>query len=82
MGSNPAGKTSSSSRQTQVVTKTEMVSRARKPVEPQQVTESQLDGLEERIRELAYEKWEAAGRPAGDGTDFWVSAELEIRKPR
>jgi len=82
MGSNPTGKTGTSSSQTQVATKIETVSRVRKPVEPQQMTESHADGLEERIRELAYEKWEAAGRPAGDGTDFWVSAELEIRKPR
>ncbi len=55
MGSNPTGKTSTSSRQTQVATKTETVGRIRKSFEPQQVTESHADGLEERIRELAVE---------------------------
>lgn len=28
----------------------------------------------------AYEKWQAAGRPAGDGVDFWLEAEKELRK--
>lgn len=30
------------------------------------------------IRELAYLKWEAAGRPPGDGVNFWVEAETEV----
>ena len=34
---------------------------------------------EESIRELAYAKWEAAGRPAGDGVQFWLEAERELR---
>lgn len=29
------------------------------------------------IRQLAYEKWEAAGRPEGDGVQFWLEAEAE-----
>ena len=33
---------------------------------------------EERIRELAYQKWEEAGRPPGDGVEFWLAAEQEI----
>lgn len=33
----------------------------------------------DQIRELAYAKWEAAGRPAGDGAEFWLLAESELR---
>jgi len=39
----------------------------------------QKDG-EEKIRCLAYEKWLAAGQPAGDGIDFWLEAERECNK--
>jgi len=48
-------------------------------------TESQVgqaqhvDDFDMGIRELAYFKWEAAGFPTGDGFDFWVEAEREIR---
>lgn len=31
----------------------------------------------EKIRELAYTKWEAAGCPCGDGVEFWLAAEAE-----
>lgn len=34
---------------------------------------------EPAIRELAYSKWEAAGRPTGDGAQFWLEAERELR---
>ena len=34
---------------------------------------------EDRIRDRAYELWEAAGRPEGDGVEFWYQAEHEIR---
>ena len=40
-------------------------------------TESATD-REEQIRELAYLNWEAAGRPPGDGAEFWQAAEREI----
>jgi hypothetical protein len=30
------------------------------------------------IRQLAYEKWEAAGKPPGDGSEFWLQAEKEL----
>ncbi len=36
------------------------------------------DACEEAIRELAYQKWEAAGCPSGDGFDFWIEAEYEV----
>lgn len=33
---------------------------------------------EAKVRERAYLKWEAAGRPAGDGVQFWLQAEDEL----
>jgi Protein of unknown function (DUF2934) len=33
---------------------------------------------EEAIRERAYSKWEEAGRPEGDGIEFWLEAEREL----
>jgi hypothetical protein len=34
--------------------------------------------LEQAIRVRAYQIWEAAGRPAGDGVRFWLEAEREL----
>ncbi|WP_010586324.1 DUF2934 domain-containing protein [Schlesneria paludicola] len=36
------------------------------------------ESIENAVRELAYAKWEQAGRPAGDGVDYWLEAESEI----
>lgn len=33
---------------------------------------------EDKIRELAYQKWEVAGQPENDGVDFWLEAEREL----
>jgi hypothetical protein len=33
---------------------------------------------EEKIRELAYRKWQVAGCPENDGIDFWLQAEREL----
>jgi len=33
---------------------------------------------EEAIRLCAYQKWEAAGKPPGDGVQFWLEAEEEL----
>jgi hypothetical protein len=33
---------------------------------------------EERTRVRAYELWEAAGHPEGDGVEFWLEAEREL----
>jgi hypothetical protein len=33
---------------------------------------------EAAIRLCAYLKWEAAGKPPGDGTDFWLQARQEL----
>lgn len=34
--------------------------------------------MEDRIRELAYLKWESAGYPQSDGVEFWLQAEEEL----
>jgi hypothetical protein len=36
--------------------------------------------LHEEIRLGAYLKWEAAGKPSGDGTQFWIEAEKELEE--
>lgn len=33
---------------------------------------------EDAIRLCAYQKWEAAGQPTGDGVQFWLEAEQEM----
>jgi hypothetical protein len=38
--------------------------------------------LDEDIRLAAYQKWEAAGKPAGDGVQFWLQAEQELLEGR
>jgi LysM repeat protein len=43
------------------------------------VTKEELEG---KVRDLAYFKWEAAGKPVGDGRDFWLQAEEEIFGPK
>jgi hypothetical protein len=30
------------------------------------------------VRVRAYQKWEAAGKPHGDGVNFWLAAEQEL----
>jgi hypothetical protein len=37
---------------------------------------------EDVIRLRAYAKWEAAGKPAGDGVQFWLAAERELSRKR
>jgi hypothetical protein len=32
----------------------------------------------EDIRRCAYRKWESAGKPIGDGIQFWLQAEQEL----
>jgi hypothetical protein len=41
--------------------------------------EQSIDDFDMAIRELAYLKWEAAGFPAGDGFNFWLEAERELK---
>ena len=40
--------------------------------------DQRADACEEQIRQLAYQKWEQAGCPSGDGFDFWLDAERDI----
>jgi hypothetical protein len=42
-------------------------------------TPSNGDSLAEEVRRRAYAKWEAAGMPPGDGVNFWLDAEQELR---
>ena len=37
---------------------------------------------EEQIRTLAYEMWEKAGRPPGDGSQFWAEAQQQAQNGR
>jgi hypothetical protein len=37
---------------------------------------------QEAIRLRAYQKWEAAGKPASDGVEFWLAAEKELLRHR
>jgi hypothetical protein len=37
---------------------------------------------EDEIRLRAYERWEADGKPAGDGVQFWLAAEKELSRRR
>jgi len=32
------------------------------------------------IRLRAYRRWESAGKPTGDGVQFWLDAEQELRQ--
>ncbi|MCE9567948.1 MAG: DUF2934 domain-containing protein [Planctomycetes bacterium] len=32
----------------------------------------------DEVRLCAYRKWESAGRPNGDGIEFWLKAEQEL----
>ncbi len=34
---------------------------------------------DECIRICAFQKWEAAGKPSGDGVQFWLEAEQKLR---
>jgi hypothetical protein len=36
----------------------------------------------ETIRLCAYRKWESAGKPTGDGIQFWLEAEQELMKEK
>ena len=35
---------------------------------------------EEAVRARAYQLWEQAGRPDGDGAEFWLEAERELSR--
>lgn len=37
------------------------------------------NAVEEKIRARAHSKWEASGCPPGDGIEFWLEAEREVK---
>jgi hypothetical protein len=39
-----------------------------------------MDDIQERIRQRAYELWEASGKSEGSEMDFWLQAEREIKE--
>jgi hypothetical protein len=41
------------------------------------LTPEELEAVLRQVRELAYFKWEAGGRPADRELDFWCAAERE-----
>ena len=47
--------------------------------ESRKCPEQSLGNFDMAIRERAYLKWEAAGFPPGDGLDFWLEAERELK---
>jgi hypothetical protein len=36
------------------------------------------ESLRQKIRDLAYSKWEQAGHPWGRDKEFWIEAEIEL----
>ena len=50
---------------------------AKSPRESEQVQKGKAKS-QEVVRVHAYQKWEAAGRPNGDGVNFWIEAEQEL----
>jgi hypothetical protein len=40
-----------------------------------------IESLKQEVRDLAYQLWEKAGRPEGDGSYFWNEAEKELFGP-
>ena len=36
--------------------------------------------VEQKVREAAYYKWQAAGRPHGRDVEFWNAAEVEVHR--
>ncbi len=54
-----------------------------KALQPEQLADV-ASAPDDEIRPLAYQKWQEAGCPDGDGMEFWLTAETEIRrrKPR
>jgi hypothetical protein len=59
-------------------------SRAQKPPQPVVISDGDVKPVndtavaEDSLRINAYLKWEAAGRPEGDGVSFWLEAEREL----
>jgi DUF2934 family protein len=41
-----------------------------------------MSGIEDKIRERAYELWQQSGQRGGSEMDFWLQAEQEIKKEK
>lgn len=41
-----------------------------------------MSGIEDKIRERAYELWQQSGQRDGSEMDFWLQAEQEITKEK
>ncbi len=60
------------------------------PGEPKAAVAPELEGqapkarlaCEETVRIRAYQKWETAGKPHGNGVQFWLEAERELGNGR
>lgn len=50
---------------------------AKSPSESEQIQKGKAKS-QEAVRVRAYKKWEAAGKPKGDGVNFWLEAEREV----
>ena len=62
---------------TQVITKTATTAQPQCAVrEPP--NDAAATPCEVRIRDLAHQKWRAAGCPEGDGVEFWLEAERDL----
>jgi hypothetical protein len=42
-----------------------------------ELTRDELERAKDRVRQLAYLKWEASGRPFDGSTTFWLEAERQ-----
>lgn len=47
--------------------------------QPEAATPTTRAVTDDEVRTAAYHRWEAAGRPHGDGVEFWLAAERELR---
>ncbi len=55
--------------------------KAEEPVPPAR-PDAAAEAKAEKIRRLAYERWEAAGKPEGADVWFWLEAERELLRAR
>jgi hypothetical protein len=51
---------------------------SRKSHDPKQVAPESHALVDERIAELAYQKWVERGQPISDGTEDWFAARAEL----
>ena len=79
----PQSRQQQSSAQAKSSTQVKSPPQAKSPA-PERSAESRQAPADE-IRPLAYQKWQEAGSPSGDGAEFWLAAETELlrrQKPR